>query len=106
MQLYIKDLKKRIAEQETTYKLTPKQISNPRKYIGRGPTPGYLLNILRNNRPKSAAIPFIEYVNSWLYRELSGQSHLNILELANSGQFFSVTLAEELLGRIGSFVRI
>lgn len=97
-QPYINELKKRIAQQEKVYKLSAKQISNPKKYIGRGPTPGDLLNILRNNRPRSTAIPFIEYVNSWLYRELSGQAHLNILELANSGAFFSVNLAQAQLG--------
>jgi hypothetical protein len=97
-QPYIDHLRQRIADHEKTYGLSAREISNPRKCIGRGPTPGDFLKLLKTNRPKSASIPFIEYLNSWLYRELSGQAHLNILELANSGAFFSVNLAEAQFG--------
>ena len=97
-QPYTTHLKKRIADTEATYALTKREIANPLKTIGRGPTPGVLLQLLRDNRPKSKIIPFIEYLNSWLYRELSGQAHLNILELAQNGAFFSVEQAKAMFG--------
>jgi hypothetical protein len=96
---YIKHLKQRIAEHETKYKLTKRQIANPVKVIGRGPTPGGLLILLKNNRPSAPIIPFIEYLKSWLYRELSGQAHQNVLELAGKGSFFSIDQAQFMYGR-------
>lgn len=95
---YIKHLKQRIAHHETTYGLSKREIANPIKTIGRGPTPGGLLRLLKDNRPKAKVIPFIEYLNSWLYRELSGQTHLNILELAGKGAFFSVEQSKAMFG--------
>lgn len=96
---YIKHLKQRIAEHEPKYKLTKRQIANPVKTIGRGPTPGGLLRLLKDNRPRAAIIPFIEYLNSWLYRELSGQAHQNVLELAGKGAFFSIDQSQFMFGR-------
>lgn len=96
---YIRSLKKRVKDFEVRYKLTKRQIDNPLKTIGRGPTPGGLLALLKSNRPKSKAIPFIEYINSWLYRKLSGQAHLNILELVNKSVFFSKDEAKQLIGK-------
>jgi hypothetical protein len=95
---YIAELKKKIAHAEVTYQLTPREIKAPRETIGRGPTPGGLLSVLRNNRPRSKAIPHMEYVLSWLYRELSGQSHLNVLELAKRGVLFSTDDAKDKFG--------
>jgi hypothetical protein len=95
---YIAGLKKKVAEMERSYKLTQREISKPKDNIGRGPTPGNLLYVLRNNRQKSKAIPFIEYIQSWLYRELSGQSHLNVLELVNRGVLFSIDDAKVIFG--------
>lgn len=95
---YIKHLKQRIADHEKTYKLSNREIANPIKTIGRGPTPGGLLQLLKGNRPRAKVIPFIEYLNSWLYRELSGQAHLNILELAGKGAFFSVEQSKAMFG--------
>lgn len=95
---YITSLKKKVAHSEATYKLSAREVKNPRENIGRGPTPGLLLKVLRNNRPRSKAIPYMEYVLSWLYRELSGQSHLNVLELAKRGVLFSTGEAKERFG--------
>jgi hypothetical protein len=96
---YIKHLKNGIAEHETKYKLTKRQIANPVKTIGRGPTPGGLLRLLKDNRPRAPIIPFIEYLNSWLYRELSAQAHQNVLELAGKGAFFSIEQSQFMFGR-------
>jgi hypothetical protein len=95
---YIAGLKKKVALAEATYELTAREIKRPRETIGRGPTPGGLLSVLRSNRPKSKAIPFMEYILSWLYRELSGQSHLNVLELAKRGVLFSTEDAKQKFG--------
>jgi hypothetical protein len=45
---YIAGLKKKVVYAEATYRLTPLEIKNPRDTIGRGPTPGALLSVLRN----------------------------------------------------------
>jgi len=95
---YIKHLKERIAGHEKTYNLSAREIGKPVKTIGRGPTPGGLLRLLKDNRPRAKVIPFIEYLNSWLYRELSGQTHLNILELAGKGAFFSIEQSKAMFG--------
>lgn len=95
---YIAGLKKRIALAENTYALSQREINNPKDAIGRGPTPGGFYKVLKRNRPKSTALAFIQYVKSWLYRELSGQSHLNILELANRGVLFSTDDAKAKFG--------
>jgi hypothetical protein len=95
---YIAGLKKRITDAEKSYGIPQREINNPLENIGRGPTPGLLLKVLRKNRPNSKAIPFIEYIKSWLYRELSGQSHLNIIELAQRGVLFSTEDAKLRFG--------
>jgi len=95
---YMASLKKKVAHAEATYHLSAREIKSPVENIGRGPTPGLLLRVLRKNRPKSTAIPFMEYVLSWLYRELSGQSHLNVLELAKRGVLFSTDDAKQKFG--------
>src|ERR1043165_7003198 len=52
---YIRSQKKKAKEFETYHKLTRQEIANPKKFIGRGPTPGGLLKLLKTNRPKSQA---------------------------------------------------
>lgn len=47
---YIRSLKKRVKDFEVRYKLTKRQIDSPLKTIGRGPTPGGLLKLLKTNR--------------------------------------------------------
>lgn len=95
---YIADLTKKISHLETAHQLTKREVKNPKDNIGRGPTPGGLLFVLRNNRPRAKVIPFMEYVLSWLYRELSGQSHLNVLELGSRGVLLSTEDAKYRFG--------
>jgi hypothetical protein len=97
-QPYIKGLRAQIAKVEKEAQLTANEISNPRKYIGRWPTPGGMLHKLKREHTNSRAIPFIEYVNSWLYRELSGQTHLNATGVTMRGSFFDNRIAEYILG--------
>ncbi|MDX6384206.1 MAG: hypothetical protein QOK48_1779 [Blastocatellia bacterium] len=97
-QPYIKELKAQIAKVEKETQLTADEISNPRKNIGRWPTPGGMLHKLKREHSLSQAIPFIEYLNSWLYRELSGQTHLNATGVTMRGSFFDNRIAEYILG--------
>lgn len=93
---YIDSLKTEIAREEKELKLTPDEIKNPKKVIQRWPTPGKILQKLKTEHPTSQSIPFIEYINSWLYRKLSGQTHLNAVGLINRGAFFSPEIAKRL----------
>lgn len=95
---YITGLKKKIAHAQVTYQLSSREIKNPLDAIGRGPTPGGFYRVLKRNRPKSTALDFIQYIKSWLYRELSGQAHLNVLELATRGVLFSTDDAKIKFG--------
>lgn len=95
---YIASLKKKAAHAVRTYNIPQREIDDPKNNIGRGPTPGGLYNVLKKTRPNSTVLDFIQYVKSWLYRELSGQSHLNILELATRGVLFSIEDAKIKFG--------
>lgn len=97
-QRYIDQLRTQIALVEKESRLTPTEINNPTKRIGRWPTPGAILHKLRREHPNSQAIPFIEYVNSWLYRELSGQTHLNASGITSRGPYFDDVIAKHILG--------
>jgi len=97
-QAYISQLRSEIARLETECSLSADEIRNPKRRIGRWPTPGGMLDLLRKDHKQSAAIPFIEYVNAWLYRELSGQTHLNAVGITSRGSFFDNRIAEQILG--------
>jgi hypothetical protein len=97
-QNYINMQTNQIAHEEKELALTPQEIAKPKKEIGRWPTPGHILQRMRKDHPSSSAIPFIEYVNSWLYRELSGLTHLSSHGLIQKGMFFSRDIAEHLFG--------
>jgi hypothetical protein len=97
-QSYLDALKKQIAILEQTSNLTADEIAYPRKNIGRWPTPGGMLHKLKREHNTSSSIPFIEYVNSWLYRELSAQTHLNADGITSRGVFFDRKISEHILG--------
>lgn len=97
-QQYINAQTKQIAKEEIEFNLSAQEIANPKKEIGLWPTPGQILNGLRKNHPQSASIPFIEYVNSWLYRELSGLTHISSHGLIMNGMYFSTDIAKHLHG--------
>lgn len=54
---YISSLTKQIALEENLFSLTPDEITYSTKKIGRWPTPGIMLNKLREEHPGSAVIP-------------------------------------------------
>ncbi|HBB94189.1 MAG TPA: hypothetical protein DC054_02250 [Blastocatellia bacterium] len=55
----------------------------------------------RLKRDKTASqdtLDYIEYVNDWLYRELSGQTHLNVSGITLRGVHFSTAEAKLVFG--------
>lgn len=97
-QSYISALRTEIAVFEKRYQLTTAEINNPTKKIGRWPTPGRILQKLKKEHSTSKAIPFIEYINDWLYRELSGEVHLNASGLTSRGLGFDMEIAKQIFG--------
>lgn len=95
---YLKKLNRQLSIEEKSMKLMADEIRQPMKKIGRWPTPGQMLIKLRNEHPSSPAIDYIEYINSWLYRELSGQTHLNVSGLTKRGIHFSISDAKMIFG--------
>jgi hypothetical protein len=96
---YIDALKKQIAIEEKELGLTVDEISRPIKHIGRWPTPGKMLLKLRADGTASQdVLDYVEYLNSWLYRELSGQTHLNVSGVTQRGIHFSVDEAKLVFG--------
>jgi hypothetical protein len=74
---YIDAQRAQIIKEEIEFQLSAAEIANPKKTIGRWPTPGGVLAKLRKQYSSSSAVSFIEYMNSWLYSDLSGLTHLN-----------------------------
>ena len=48
-----------------------------------------MLSKLKKHHPASSAIDFIEEINAWMYRKLSGQTHLDLTGLIKRGVHFS-----------------
>jgi hypothetical protein len=85
----IERLKKQMALEAQVLGLTPAQIADPDNSFGRWPQPPKMLSIIRRNHPNSSAITFVEYLNDWVYRFLSGQTHLDLSALTRKGIHFS-----------------
>ena len=85
----IEGLKEQMKREADIMQLTPQQIADPDNSFRRWPQPPAMLSILRKQHPKSSAIPFIEYMNDWIYRKLSGQTHLDRSGLIMRGIHFS-----------------
>lgn len=95
---YIDVLRKQIAVEEQEVPLTPAEIQHPESAIGKWPTPGKVPKRLRRDHPASPNIDFIEYLDSWMYRELSEQTHLEAHGLTQRGMYFSPHIARHLFG--------
>lgn len=96
-QPYIDALKLEIAKEEKDFGISANEIKNPSQ-IGKWPTPGRVKQRLEKLTPPPAIIPFIEYVNSWMYRYLSGQTHLSLKGIVDRGMFFSEDIAKQCWG--------
>lgn len=86
---YICGLETRLDELAVTLKLTSDQVTNPQKHIGRWPTPGKMIDIVKVRWRNSPDIEFMEYIRSWIYRTLSGDAHLNYYGVIRRGSFFA-----------------
>jgi hypothetical protein len=95
---YMNHLDTLIKIEESALKLTPEQIADPVKKMGRWPTPGLMLKKLRGDHPVSPHLNFLEYLNSWMYRTLSGDSHLNFVGTVNRGIYFAKKEVKAELG--------
>lgn len=95
---YIDAIKNELTRQEQKLHLTADEIRDPKTYLRRFPTPGGFLRKLRNDHPNSSTVAYIEYIYSWLYRELSGQTHLNIGSMIERGIMFDAEAAKQGLG--------
>jgi hypothetical protein len=94
---YIAGLKEQIHREETSGYLSMQEIQNPFNNIGRWPTPGRMLSRLRKDgKATQGTLDYIEYINDWLYRELSGQTHLNASGLSMRGIHFSTDQAKQI----------
>jgi len=95
---YISDSKKRLEGLGVKLKLSPKQAENPKSEIGRWPTPGRMIRIVKERWPDSTNIEFMEYIQSWLYRTLSGDTHLSFHGVVRRGSFYATKETRESLG--------
>ena len=96
---YLDRLKKQISIEEKVGKLSAAEIANPRKTIGRWPTPGAMLNRLKKDKSASQdTLDYIEYINAWIYRELSRQTHFSLSNISMRGIHFSIDDAKAVFG--------
>jgi len=95
---YIDHLKKKIVAEEATGYLSAQEIKTP-DMIGRWPTPGRMhKRLVRDGKASQDTLDFIEYINDWLYRELSGQTHLNVSGFSLRGIHFGIDEAKLVFG--------
>lgn len=97
-QVYISELDGQLASMAKKMNLTSNQANNPLKEIGRWPTPGKAVGILKKKYSTSPVIPFMEFINAWMYRTLSGESHLNLRAIQRRGLNFTPRTAKQLFG--------
>jgi hypothetical protein len=97
-QIYISELDKQLDNLAKSLNLTPEQTAHPIKYIGRWPTPGAAVRILKVRYKSSRVIPFMEFLNAWMYRTLSGESHLSFRAIHRRGINFTPKFAKQLFG--------
>ena len=83
---YLSRLDKRLNALAKDLNLSLSQASNPRS---QWPTPGRTKDEMKKHFKNSPDIPFVEYLNSWMYRSLSSDSHLSYEGLLRRGGFFA-----------------
>lgn len=98
-QAYIAELDEKLDLLAKQLQLTPAQIKNPFNEKLVWPTPGRkMLNVLNARYGNSPVIPFMEFLNSWMYRTLSRDSHLNFIGMQRRGMHFTKQFAKHVLG--------
>jgi hypothetical protein len=86
---YIDGIKKQMSVEANHLKLTHNERKNAVNTIPKWHTPKGFLDRLRDDFPTSPAIEFIEYISSWMYRKLSGDTHLTYKGLMDRGVYFA-----------------
>lgn len=95
---YISNMEANHEQFANTLNLTSDQIKNPIRFIGRWPTPGKMIKVVKEKWKTSPDIDFMEYIHSWIYRTQSGDSHLNYQGVIRRGSFFA---GKELINMLG-----
>lgn len=75
-----------VVKLENTMPVPPALIGKSTNYW---PTPGSTLKEIKKKYPNSSSRDFVEYLNSWMYRSLSADSHLSYQGLIRRGSFFA-----------------
>lgn len=86
---FIDTLSDEIEKGKTRLQLTTDEIDNTKKMIKYWPNPGKMPSLIEKSNPNSSSLTFMKYLNDWFYRELSGQSHLNVHGLVDRGMYFA-----------------
>lgn len=86
---YISSLEQQMAKDAKFLHLTEQERKNAVNTIPKWLTPKGFLQRLRADFPNSPAIEFIEYIYSWMYRKLSGDTHLSYRGLVDRGAFYA-----------------
>jgi hypothetical protein len=84
---YIELRSKGVAKLEAQLGITKKDKENLNNILF-WPTLGKIRKRLRKDYPNSSALPYIEFLDDWFYRELSTQSHLEPRGLGQMGLHF------------------
>ena len=69
--------------------LSQKEIDDTKKEINYWPNPGKMAKISESENSNKQTAVFLNYVNDWFYKALSGQSHLNAPGLVQRGMFLA-----------------
>jgi hypothetical protein len=72
---------------EANLRITPEEKNDLNKILW-WPKMARVIRRLQKEYPQSTAIPFIQFLDDWLYRELSTQSHLEPRGLGELGLYF------------------
>lgn len=95
---FISKLEGFVRVQPQVLKLTEDEIKHPKRNIGYWPNPGKMARYLKRHYPQAPSIAFLEYLNDWFYKTLSGQSHLNAPGLTERGGVLADNLLKIALG--------
>lgn len=85
---FIDKLRRVVSDPPAFLSVSADEKAEPKK-LAYWPNPGRMVKLLEKDHPGSSAITHMKYLNDWYYRQLSGQTHLNVHGLSERGLFFS-----------------
>jgi hypothetical protein len=95
---YIDDLKKELVRLQPELKLTPDEIKDPLKKIKQWPSPQEMRKQLDFGAVSKSLVQFLEYIDSWIYRVFSCESHISLPGLIERMKVMSADVAKEIFG--------